>query len=485
MEDVWSLRRATDGKVAGVCSALATRWDVDPLVVRIGAVLLALSAGAGAVLYLFAWALLPREDEQESPVQRYAPGLARQSREFWLAAVIIVTVAVAFSVGSVAPLGLMPAVVVVAVWYFGFRRPQRQARDREQTTGALPTPGASHDPFAGPETAFTSAAREWQQTVLAYRSRGEQPDASRPTPLRPDAAHPEATRTPSHPGPRTSWSAAPAADQPHGRAPGPAPVPPVDRPSPADPAPSPARPVTTAEGAEALSAHTAAVRQYLGVPDPAGLYTAPPPADPPAPQRRRGNRVLLGVLLAALVVVLGSLGALDAVTGWPIVLSTYLGAALAVAAVACVVAAFTGRFRGLAAITVLLAISAVTTGLGQAFSQSPAWSQSSTHRYDSLAELPASDGMEVGTVEVDLSGLEVTEDRSYVVRVDAGVVRLVVPEDQHVQVEAVVDVGTIRTPAGSSQGIDLRQTATFGDTDEPRLTIRALAEAGTVEVVAR
>ncbi|WP_232821853.1 cell wall-active antibiotics response protein, partial [Desertihabitans aurantiacus] len=261
--------------------------------------------------------------------------------------------------------------------------------------------------------------------------------------------------------------------------------PPVDRPSPADPAPSPARPATTAEAAEALSTHTAAVRQYLGVPDPAGLYTAGAPADPPAPQRRRGNRVLLGVLLAALVVVLGTLGALDAVTGWPIALSTYLGTALAVTAVACVVAAFTGRFRGLVAITVLLAVSAVTTGLGQAFSQSPAWSQSTSHHYGSLAELPASDTMEVGTVEVDLSDLEVAEDRSYLVRVDAGVVRLVVPDDQHVQVEAAVDVGTIRMPAGSSQGIDLRQSATFGDTDEPRLTIRARADAGTVEVVAR
>lgn len=62
-------RRTHDKWFAGVCSGLADRLGVDPVVVRAGFVLLTLLGGAGVTIYLVAWALLPN-DRDEIPAQR-------------------------------------------------------------------------------------------------------------------------------------------------------------------------------------------------------------------------------------------------------------------------------------------------------------------------------------------------------------------------------------------------------------------------------
>lgn len=54
--------RGTQGKVAGgVCTGLARRWNVDPLVVRAAFVVLTVFGGVGLLAYLVALALLPDE----------------------------------------------------------------------------------------------------------------------------------------------------------------------------------------------------------------------------------------------------------------------------------------------------------------------------------------------------------------------------------------------------------------------------------------
>ncbi len=47
--------------LAGVASGLADYLDVDPMVVRIGFVALALLGGLAVPLYLAGWALIPEE----------------------------------------------------------------------------------------------------------------------------------------------------------------------------------------------------------------------------------------------------------------------------------------------------------------------------------------------------------------------------------------------------------------------------------------
>ncbi len=52
--------------LGGVCAGVARAFAIDPLIVRVAAVALTLAGGAGAVAYVAAWLLLPREGEDES-----------------------------------------------------------------------------------------------------------------------------------------------------------------------------------------------------------------------------------------------------------------------------------------------------------------------------------------------------------------------------------------------------------------------------------
>ncbi len=52
--------------LAGVAGGLADYFDVDPVVVRIGLLVLALMGGLAVPLYLAAWLLIPEEGTDTS-----------------------------------------------------------------------------------------------------------------------------------------------------------------------------------------------------------------------------------------------------------------------------------------------------------------------------------------------------------------------------------------------------------------------------------
>ena len=58
--------------LGGVCAGLARRFDVDPLLVRVGAVVLAIgTSGIAALAYLLAWGFLPASGEaRRAPAER-------------------------------------------------------------------------------------------------------------------------------------------------------------------------------------------------------------------------------------------------------------------------------------------------------------------------------------------------------------------------------------------------------------------------------
>jgi phage shock protein PspC (stress-responsive transcriptional regulator) len=59
------IRRRTDNKwVGGVCSGIAARLRIDPVVVRAGLILLILFGGVGIAAYLVAWVLLPDSQDR-------------------------------------------------------------------------------------------------------------------------------------------------------------------------------------------------------------------------------------------------------------------------------------------------------------------------------------------------------------------------------------------------------------------------------------
>ena len=65
-------RSREDRWVGGVCGGLAKYLDVDPIVIRLIALILVLCAGGGLLVYIIAWIVIPEEPDslavtEESP----------------------------------------------------------------------------------------------------------------------------------------------------------------------------------------------------------------------------------------------------------------------------------------------------------------------------------------------------------------------------------------------------------------------------------
>lgn len=55
---------ATDKKIGGVCGGIAEYFNVDPTLVRVITVALALLFGGGIIAYLLAWIIMPTPTPQ-------------------------------------------------------------------------------------------------------------------------------------------------------------------------------------------------------------------------------------------------------------------------------------------------------------------------------------------------------------------------------------------------------------------------------------
>ena len=135
------VQRNTDDKwVAGVCSGLANRLGVDPVLVRGGLLLLVIFGGFGLTIYLLAWALLP--DRNDHVV---AEGAIRHG-EGWGIVLLVVIGIVTFSdladrwwVWTI----LLPTAVLLA-----FVKSSSAGRTREPRGEAPSTPPTPTAPVA-------------------------------------------------------------------------------------------------------------------------------------------------------------------------------------------------------------------------------------------------------------------------------------------------------------------------------------------------
>ncbi|MGZ8562505.1 MAG: PspC domain-containing protein [Candidatus Limnocylindria bacterium] len=64
-------RRTTDRVIGGVAGGLGDYFNVDPLLIRIGFVGLIIFGGAGLVLYLIAWLLMPPEGQEAGMLESF------------------------------------------------------------------------------------------------------------------------------------------------------------------------------------------------------------------------------------------------------------------------------------------------------------------------------------------------------------------------------------------------------------------------------
>ena len=56
------VRIQKDKKIAGVCTGIAAYFNTDPTLIRLLWILLICVGGAGILLYLIAWLIMPLED---------------------------------------------------------------------------------------------------------------------------------------------------------------------------------------------------------------------------------------------------------------------------------------------------------------------------------------------------------------------------------------------------------------------------------------
>jgi phage shock protein PspC (stress-responsive transcriptional regulator) len=439
MSSIWTIRRsATDVKLTGLCGGVAQYWGIDPLLVRVGWALLALSGGIGLVLYLAGWLLIPVEGSEKALADDLlGESVRRWPRDLWIALVVLASLAMFTIFGSLSPFNIGPAIVIAVIWYFGFYK------GRHGRAGEVPTPPADARPgsaepsqpqfvqYPGPPTPFTDAAEAWQRRVEEH--------------LRQDPAGGRTAATPPD-----NWPSPPRSN--------------VSQPTP-DPEPA---------------EHTA----FLAEPDPVGLYAEPAPAVPVKMSDTRSAKRLRMVSLIALGLTLSGLGVAQAF-GVAIPLAAYFAASLLVIGITLVIATWLGMARGLLPVGALLAVAVlVVTAAGPAL-QLPGMATS--HAYTTPAELPAAGDFEdFGRLAVDLSQLAVTTDATYTAHVDLGRLEVTVPEDTYVVVNYTADTGAVHAygeeiKAGSeiTGRINPPQPAQPG---QPILTLNLSVDAGNIQV---
>jgi phage shock protein C len=65
-------RSGTEKMLGGVCGGLAAHTGIDPLIWRVGFLAVTLAGGAGILVYLLLWVLMPpaERDEKPNPLDR-------------------------------------------------------------------------------------------------------------------------------------------------------------------------------------------------------------------------------------------------------------------------------------------------------------------------------------------------------------------------------------------------------------------------------
>jgi phage shock protein PspC (stress-responsive transcriptional regulator) len=446
--ELHGLRRSrSDRVVAGVLGGLGRRLGIDPLVLRIATVVLAVFGGIGIMLYAAAWLLLPAEDEDASVAEQ---ALGRRDTGSPRTATIALAAALALVLlGSAAAVigGSWDGVVLLVLAGCGIvlllrRDDPRAGADRldhdepPDTTGAFTDyPGFPGYPgYPRSSSSLAVAADESDAAVGvtdapgAEGSAADGPDTDGSDRER-DAARPDSeTSAPATTTPETAGSAG-TPDASIVEASDPAQRWWAEEPDLDD---DPRAWATRNEDWDPFA---------VGEPLPAPS-TAPPP-----------HRSALGPLtVSAAAVTVGALAVAD-VIGASISPATYVAAALGVVGLGLLVGAWWGRSRGLIVLGVLLALALVPAVVvdradlrGERFSIAPT----------TLTAIPTgTQDHGVGSVRYDLSQVPFADGRSASLAVDQGVGELlvIVPPDVDVVVDADLGIGEIRTFDGESGGM--------------------------------
>jgi phage shock protein PspC (stress-responsive transcriptional regulator) len=185
MKDLGRLRRSvTDRHVAGVAGGIARHLDVDPILVRVALVVAAFFGGAGLLLYVAAWILVPEEGTTDEPL-----GLDQRNRTIALAGVGVLALLAAMGDWAGAfwfpwPLAIVAA---IAIWFL---------HRKEKST---PTSGYGYDGYAAPSHTGDAAVSQAYAPGEAPTAESAAPDPAAPYAWVPPTSYAPAPRQPRNP----------------------------------------------------------------------------------------------------------------------------------------------------------------------------------------------------------------------------------------------------------------------------------------------
>jgi phage shock protein PspC (stress-responsive transcriptional regulator) len=155
-----TLRRSrSDRYVAGVLGGLARRLDIDPLILRITTVVLAMF-GIGMLLYALGWLLIPAEDEDASVAeQAFGRGRASGSRSNAVLLTIGLGLLILISAGAITS-GWGEGFILLVLAVVGIALLLR----RDDHRGAVPATGGQASPSGPDSTPLTDQKTETTAT---------------------------------------------------------------------------------------------------------------------------------------------------------------------------------------------------------------------------------------------------------------------------------------------------------------------------------
>lgn len=452
-------RSVADRKIAGVAGGLGRAMGVDPVLFRVGFVVLGFF-GIGIPLYLAGWLLLPGDEDQVSPGEALL-GRGRSSVPPIAVVAIIVGLAVSlgmtFSFGNVFPL-IALAVIAVLVLRRRHRGPDgwscgRGPRDQHwagqwQRQGSWP--GSGHG--------WSDSAQQWAASQPWGRAAGftgtsgagpTDPDGpARTSPVSSPFDTPPFWDEPSSTGDRVDLTKRAAA--------GPSESGDAERPPAWDP---------------------------LGVAPFAWDLPEPSPTPPPPVPVTRDRGVIGRVTTGVALLVGGTLAAGILAGWWSLPWAAVSGGALAVVAVGLLVGSLRGRAQNLIGTGIFLSL--VTLGLTVTGLQGTGGYGDQKWTPASVAAVQSHYEVNGGAGTLDLTGVTVPAGQTVRtdVEVHAGQASVVLPADATVDVTCTSNAGEVdclgERRSGLRQQVDQVQA---GSSDRGTIELTVHVGAGQAEV---
>jgi phage shock protein PspC (stress-responsive transcriptional regulator) len=424
------VREPDDRKFAGVCSGLADRLGVDVTALRVGLVALALVTPTVVIAYVVAALVVPERRPDQLRVRAQRVHLGRIPHPVLVIGAIIAVAVVVDDAWWLEPFPAALALIAVGVWLIAQRRDDESDRD-----DGLPWPGST-----APDIAVSPPSD----------AEGVDDTASESVPLDAD---------PTRLLDGTERFASAEGTGPSGEFPPPA---------------SPWWPGRPGQDVSAEPAPPPAAAPPITAPDPTH-------ATPRAPRSR-----LATVVLAVLLVGGGVAWLLDALDLVEVDWTDRLALGLVVVGVGLLIAAWRGRAWALVPVGLLFALLIVTAealvvpvdaGTGE-----------QTEIVDTPAELARDHELFAGQLTLDLRDVRLSAGETATVEaaVGAGQLRVLVPEDATVTVDADVRIGEVVSDGGpeaneSGLGLDERFTLA-GAARGPEIDLDLFVGFGSLEV---